>query len=49
MKRQSVISVWYDWRITVGFEFENAIDRNVENADVILLLVGPLHQLKLLL
>jgi len=41
LRRQGVISTWHDRRITAGSEFENAIDKNLSEADVILLLVSP--------
>ena len=36
-----MISSWHDRRITAGSEFENPIDKNLSEADVILLLVSP--------
>lgn len=41
LKRQGVISTWHDRRITAGSELGSAIDRNLNSADVILLLVSP--------
>jgi hypothetical protein len=41
LKRQGVISTWHDRRITSGREFGSDIDRNLDAADVILLLVSP--------
>ena len=41
LKRQKLIQTWHDRRIGVGHEFEGAIDRHLEVADVILLLVSP--------
>src|ERR1035441_1649714 len=41
LRRQGVISTWHDRRITAGSELENAIDKNLSEADVILLLVSP--------
>src|ERR1700721_1516221 len=41
LRRQGVISTWHDRRITAGSEFENVIDKNLSEADVILLLVSP--------
>lgn len=41
LKRQDVISTWHDRRITAGTELDGAIDRNLDSADVILLLVSP--------
>lgn len=41
LKRQRVISTWHDRRIAAGTELGNAIDQNLNEADVILLLVSP--------
>lgn len=41
LKRQRVISTWHDRRILAGSDFDKAIDQNLENADVILLLISP--------
>ncbi len=41
LKRQGVISAWHDRRILAGTEFDKAIDRNLEIADIVLLLVSP--------
>ncbi|MEH2207256.1 MAG: toll/interleukin-1 receptor domain-containing protein [Nostoc sp.] len=40
MKRQGVIEAWHDREITAGSEWANAIDDNLELADIILLLVS---------
>ncbi|WP_445630880.1 toll/interleukin-1 receptor domain-containing protein [Nostoc sp. DSM 114167] len=40
MKRQGVIEAWHDREITAGSEWANAIDDNLEIADIILLLVS---------
>ncbi|WP_427157428.1 toll/interleukin-1 receptor domain-containing protein [Aliinostoc sp. HNIBRCY26] len=40
MKRQGVIETWHDSEITAGSEWANAIDENLEVADIILLLVS---------
>ncbi|MBD2562389.1 MULTISPECIES: toll/interleukin-1 receptor domain-containing protein [Nostoc] len=40
MKRQGVIEAWHDREITAGSEWANAIDDNLEVADIILLLVS---------
>lgn len=40
LKRQGVIETWHDRRINAGEEFVGAIDRHLENADIILLLVS---------
>ncbi|MBW4473980.1 MAG: toll/interleukin-1 receptor domain-containing protein [Stenomitos rutilans HA7619-LM2] len=41
LKRQGVIETWHDRRITAGEEFDKAISKNLEEADIILLLVSP--------
>lgn len=41
MRRQGVISDWYDRDITAGSEWADAIDDNLNKADIILLLVSP--------
>ncbi len=40
LKRQGLIETWHDRRIGAGDEFENAIDQNLNDADIILLLVS---------
>lgn len=41
LKRQGVIQTWHDRRIGAGKEFAQEIDKNLDDADVILLLVSP--------
>lgn len=41
LKRQGTIHAWHDRQITAGKEWKDAIDDNLERADVILLLVSP--------
>lgn len=41
LKRERVISVWHDRRITAGEDIDDKIDANLENADIILLMVSP--------
>jgi TIR domain len=41
LKRQGVITTWYDRRIDAGDEFAGKISDNLESADIILLLVSP--------
>lgn len=41
LKRQGTIDAWHDRRITAGQEWEGAINENLEQADIILLLVSP--------
>jgi TIR domain/Effector-associated domain 9 len=40
MKRQGVIEAWHNRQISAGREWENAIDKNLNAADIILLLVS---------
>ncbi|MEH2146078.1 hypothetical protein [Nostoc sp.] len=40
MKRQGVIEAWHDREISAGSEWANAIDDNLNVADIILLLVS---------
>lgn len=41
LKRQGVISVWHDRRLGAGDEVDPGISRELERADIILLLVSP--------
>jgi len=41
LKRQGLISVWHDRRITAGSHLGNAIDANLNVAEIILLLASP--------
>jgi tetratricopeptide (TPR) repeat protein len=41
LERQGLIEWWHDREITPGWEWEEAIDKNLRTADVILLLVTP--------
>jgi hypothetical protein len=41
LKRQSFIAGWHDRRIGTGEDWNGAIDRNLEEAEIILLLVSP--------
>lgn len=50
LRRQGIISEWYDRNIDAGEEWREAIDENLNSADIILLLISPpLHCLRLLL
>ncbi len=40
MKRQGILSSWHDRKIWPGEEWNSAIDRNLEQADIILLLIS---------
>ncbi|MBN3951225.1 MAG: TIR domain-containing protein [Nostoc sp. NMS7] len=40
LKRQGFIETWHDRRITAGEEFDKSISKNLEEADIILLLVS---------
>ena len=39
LKRQQLIEVWYDRKISVGTMWEHEIDKQLDTADIILLLV----------
>ncbi|WP_263351050.1 toll/interleukin-1 receptor domain-containing protein [Acidicapsa acidisoli] len=41
LQRQGLISSWHDRRITAGTEIDTAIDKHLDEADVILLLISP--------
>lgn len=41
LKRQDVIETWHDRRITAGSELDGAISKELEAADIILLLISP--------
>src|SRR5262249_50735632 len=41
LQRQSIIDVWYDRDISAGTEWEQEIDRYLNAARIILLLVSP--------
>jgi tetratricopeptide (TPR) repeat protein len=41
LKRQNLVTSWYDGKIGPGTEWEKAIDTHLRNADIILLLVTP--------
>jgi small GTP-binding protein len=41
LQRQNIISVWHDRMITAGAEWKGEIDRRLETARVILLLISP--------
>ncbi len=40
LKRQKVIDTWHDRKIGIGTEWKDAIDENLEAADIILLLIS---------
>ena len=40
LKRQHVIDMWHDRKISSGTEWDKAIDENLEAADIILLLIS---------
>jgi len=40
LKHENLISTWHDRRIVAGSEFDDAIDENLERADIVLLLVS---------
>ncbi len=41
LKREGAIRAWHDRRIGAGREWEGAIDRHLESADLVLLLISP--------
>lgn len=41
LKREGLVETWHDRKITAGGEWANAIDENLNTADVIVLLVSP--------
>jgi TIR domain len=41
LKRQGIIGIWYDREISPGAEWEREIDRHLNSAKIILLLVSP--------
>jgi hypothetical protein len=41
LQRDGLITVWYDRKILPGQEWDQEIDRNLESAEIILLLVSP--------
>lgn len=41
LQRENLITVWHDRKILPGQEWDREIDRNLENAEIILLLVSP--------
>jgi TIR domain len=41
LKRQGVISTWHDRRLIAGDNVDEGISRELERADIILLLVSP--------
>ena len=40
LKRNGIISVWHDRKISAGDEWKNQIDSNLENADIIIFLIS---------
>ncbi|MFZ1426352.1 MAG: toll/interleukin-1 receptor domain-containing protein [Geminicoccaceae bacterium] len=41
LRRQGVLEMWHDRKIPVGDELDSTIDRQLDEADVILLLLSP--------
>jgi hypothetical protein len=41
LKRQGIIDVWHDREISAGAEWEREIDKHLNSAHIILLLVSP--------
>ncbi|MGZ5051934.1 MAG: TIR domain-containing protein [Methylobacter sp.] len=40
LKRQNIISIWHDRKITAGDDWKHQIDSNIESADIIIFLVS---------
>src|SRR5579864_8531008 len=40
LKRQKLIEIWYDGKISAGAEWEQEIDKHLGSADIVLLLVS---------
>src|SRR5690606_5896157 len=40
LKNNGLLSEWYDRKIETGEEFQNDIDNNLENADIICLMIS---------
>src|SRR5215468_6948295 len=40
LKRQRLIEIWYDGKISAGTEWEKEIDKHLSSADIVLLLVS---------
>src|SRR6266581_3517067 len=41
LKRQGIIDVWHDREISAGTEWEREIDKHLNSAQIILLMVSP--------
>lgn len=41
LERQGLVEWWQDWEISPGWEWEEAIHKNLRTADIILFLVTP--------
>ena len=41
LQRQAIISSWHDRRITAGTDLKNSIDKHLDAAEIILLLISP--------
>ncbi len=40
LKRNGLISIWHDRKITAGDEWKGQIDDNLDNSDIVLLLIS---------
>src|SRR5579859_3795414 len=40
LKRQKLLEIWYDGRISAGAQWEDEIDKHLSSADIVLLLVS---------
>jgi len=41
LEREGNINIWYDKKISPGTDFRDSINKNLENADIIVLLISP--------
>lgn len=41
LKREGIIEVWHDRKITAGSEWKNAIDENLDSAQITIFLISP--------
>lgn len=41
LRREGIIEVWHDRKITAGSEWKNVIDENLNSAEIVILLISP--------
>ncbi|UPQ81800.1 toll/interleukin-1 receptor domain-containing protein [Pseudomonas knackmussii] len=41
LRREGIIEVWHDRKITAGSEWKNVIDENLDSAEIIIFLISP--------